>query len=81
MEFKYRNLINLDIVEKAKHSATCVEIENEFRGVNHSSATCQIYCVIQDLPVLSPERDIFCFAQERETESSKNKLNHRKIGA
>lgn len=35
------------------------------------SATCQIYWVIWDFPVLSPDRDILCFAQERLIESSK----------
>jgi len=29
------------------------------------SATCQIYWVIWDFPVLSPDRDILCFAQKR----------------
>jgi hypothetical protein len=28
------------------------------------SATCQIYWVIWDLPVLFPDRDILCFAEE-----------------
>ena len=28
------------------------------------SATCQIYWVIWDFPVLSPDRDILCFAQK-----------------
>ena len=35
------------------------------------SATCQIYWVIWDSPVLSPDRDILCFAQKRLIELSK----------
>ena len=35
------------------------------------SATCQICWVIRDFPVLFPDRDILCFAQERLIESSK----------
>jgi hypothetical protein len=37
------------------------------------SATCQTYWVIWDLPVLSPDGDILCFAQEILIESS---INH-----
>lgn len=36
------------------------------------SATCQIYWAVWDFPVLSPDRDILCFAQERLIESSKS---------
>ena len=36
------------------------------------SATCQKYGVIWDFPVLFPDRDILCFAQEIKMESSKN---------
>lgn len=35
------------------------------------SATCQIYWVIWDFPVLSPDRDILCFAQKKLIELSK----------
>jgi hypothetical protein len=35
------------------------------------SATCQIYWVTWDSPILSPDRDILSFAQERLIESSK----------
>lgn len=35
------------------------------------SATCQIYWVIRDSPVLSPDRDILCFTQKRLIELSK----------
>ncbi|RWR97901.1 clp protease proteolytic subunit chloroplast [Cinnamomum micranthum f. kanehirae] len=34
------------------------------------SVTCQTYWVIWDFPVLSPDRDILCFAQERLIEPS-----------
>ena len=37
------------------------------------SATCQTYWLIWDLPVLSPDGDILCFAQERLIELSKNR--------
>lgn len=35
------------------------------------SATCQIYWVIWDFPVLSPDRDILSFTPKRLIESSK----------
>lgn len=35
------------------------------------SATCQIYWVTWDFPILSPDRDILSFAQERLIDLSK----------
>jgi hypothetical protein len=40
------------------------------------SATCQIYWVTWDSPILSPDRDILSFAQERLIE-----LSYQKFGA